>query len=49
MFKMITSGTDFIKPEVGLIAASYILYCPKRLSRRHTNMFATHPGLGIVG
>ncbi len=23
MFKMITSGTDFIKPEVGLIAASY--------------------------
>ena len=49
MFKMITSGTDFIKSEVGLIAASYTFVDQVGFQDDLRITSATHPGLGIVG
>ncbi len=49
MFKIITSGTDFIESEVGLIAASYTFVDQVGFQDDLRITSATHPGLGIVG
>ena len=49
MFKMITSGTNFIKPEVGLIAACYTFMDQVGLQDDFRIRLQTHPVLGIVG
>ncbi len=49
MFKIITSGTNFIKPEVGLIAACYAFMDQVGLKDDFRLRLQTHPVLGIVG
>ncbi len=49
MFKMITSRTDFIKSEVGLIAARYTFVDQVGSHDDLRITSASHSGLGIVG